>query len=196
MISPGRSWREFPQRYRLEASKCTACGKVNYPPRVVCPACRKAEFEEIVATIERLARALGQRVGYAAGEGTFAPGGSLSNLAAMLMAICCHGMDADETRWLTEEMLNSGEVWNLAEDRPEVVDKHSTGGVGDTVSLVLAPMLAAHAAIAIQIGGIGTIAPELKDRLASFGLRAMLGGFIADTVSNSRSGSPGPAPTR
>lgn len=64
-------------------------------------------------------------------------------LASMLMAICCHGMDADETRWLTEEMLNSGEVWSLAADRPEVVDKHSTGGVGDTVSLVLAPLLAA-----------------------------------------------------
>jgi len=48
MISPGRSWREFPQRYRLEAAKCTACGKVNYPPRVVCPACRKTEFETVV----------------------------------------------------------------------------------------------------------------------------------------------------
>ena len=61
-------------------------------------------------------------------------------LAAMLMAICCRGMDAEETRWLTEEMLHSGEVWELKNDRPGVMDKHSTGGVGDTVSLILAPL--------------------------------------------------------
>jgi uncharacterized OB-fold protein len=48
MISPGRSWREFPQRYRLEAAKCTSCKKVLYPPRVVCPACKGAEFETVV----------------------------------------------------------------------------------------------------------------------------------------------------
>lgn len=48
MISPGRSWREFPQRYRLEAAKCTSCGKILYPPRVVCPECKAAEFETIV----------------------------------------------------------------------------------------------------------------------------------------------------
>ncbi len=76
-------------------------------------------------------------------------------LASMLMAICCRGMDADETRWLTEEMLNSGEVWSLADDRPEVVDKHSTGGVGDTVSLVLAPLLAAVGVPVAMMAGRG-----------------------------------------
>jgi pyrimidine-nucleoside phosphorylase len=83
--------------------------------------------------------------------------GSLSpeQLAAMLMAICCRGMDIDETRWLTEEMLRSGEVWNLAGDRPEVVDKHSTGGVGDTVSLVLAPLLAAVGVPVAMMAGRG-----------------------------------------
>jgi uncharacterized OB-fold protein len=39
MPSP-RYWREIPARYRLEASKCGGCGKVVYPPRPVCPACR------------------------------------------------------------------------------------------------------------------------------------------------------------
>jgi len=73
----------------------------------------------------------------------------------MLMAICCSGMGADETRWLTEEMLNSGEVWDLAGDRPEVVDKHSTGGVGDTVSLVLAPILAAIGVPVAMMAGRG-----------------------------------------
>ena len=63
-------------------------------------------------------------------------------LAAMLMAICCHGMSADETSWLTRDMLASGESWELRSTHPDAVDKHSTGGVGDTVSLVLAPLLA------------------------------------------------------
>ena len=86
-----------------------------------------------------------------ASEGSLPP----EQLAAMLMAICCRGMNVDETRWLTEEMLNSGEVWNLAGDRPEVVDKHSTGGVGDTVSLVLAPMLAAIGVPVAMMAGRG-----------------------------------------
>lgn len=76
-------------------------------------------------------------------------------LAAMLMAICCKGMSGEETRWLTEEMLNSGKVWNLGADRPDVVDKHSTGGVGDTVSLVLAPLLAAVGVPVAMMAGRG-----------------------------------------
>ncbi len=47
MISPGRSWREFPQRYRLEAAKCEACEKIHYPPRVVCSKCGGSTFEDI-----------------------------------------------------------------------------------------------------------------------------------------------------
>jgi uncharacterized OB-fold protein len=47
MISPGRSWREFPQRYRLEAAKCEACGKIHYPPRVACSKCGGTTFENI-----------------------------------------------------------------------------------------------------------------------------------------------------
>jgi thymidine phosphorylase len=86
-----------------------------------------------------------------ASDGSLPP----EQLAAMLMAICCCGMDADETRWLTEEMLNSGETWGLAADRPEVVDKHSTGGVGDTVSLVLAPLLAAVGLPVAMMAGRG-----------------------------------------
>ena len=76
-------------------------------------------------------------------------------LAAMLMAICCRGMDAEETRWLTDEMLHSGEAWNLAADRPEVIDKHSTGGVGDTVSLILAPLLSAVGVPVAMMAGRG-----------------------------------------
>ena len=59
------------------------------------------------------------------------------------MAATIRGLDVDETRWLTVAMLESGERWNLAAEGTGVVDKHSTGGVGDKVSLVLAPLLAA-----------------------------------------------------
>lgn len=44
MFSPARAWREYPQRYRLEASKCTKCGKILYPPRLICPECGAREF--------------------------------------------------------------------------------------------------------------------------------------------------------
>lgn len=76
-------------------------------------------------------------------------------LAAMLMAICCRGMSVDETHWLTEAMLRSGETWDLADANPAVVDKHSTGGVGDTVSLVLAPLLAALGVPVAMMAGRG-----------------------------------------
>jgi pyrimidine-nucleoside phosphorylase len=88
---------------------------------------------------------------------TGASDGSLppEQLAAMLMAICWRGMNDQETQWLTEEMLHSGEAWQLASDRPDLVDKHSTGGVGDTVSLVLAPLLAACGVPVAMMAGRG-----------------------------------------
>jgi uncharacterized OB-fold protein len=47
MFSPAIAWREYPQKYRLEAARCTGCGKILYPPRVVCPACRCREFSTV-----------------------------------------------------------------------------------------------------------------------------------------------------
>jgi uncharacterized OB-fold protein len=44
---PARYWREIPQRYRLEAGKCKRCGKVCFPPRLVCPKCGSREFETV-----------------------------------------------------------------------------------------------------------------------------------------------------
>ena len=43
-IGSPRYWREIPQRYRYEAEKCTKCGKIFFPPRMVCSACRNREF--------------------------------------------------------------------------------------------------------------------------------------------------------
>lgn len=47
MPNPARYWREIPQRYRLEAAKCTKCGEVFFPPRLVCSKCRSRRFETV-----------------------------------------------------------------------------------------------------------------------------------------------------
>jgi pyrimidine-nucleoside phosphorylase len=63
-------------------------------------------------------------------------------MAAMLMAIYFRGLDAAETRALTLAMRDSGDALKFPRDKRPLVDKHSTGGVGDKVSLPLAPLLA------------------------------------------------------
>ena len=47
-LTTARYWREIPQRYRMEAGKCSACGTVHFPPRRVCMECGKREFETVV----------------------------------------------------------------------------------------------------------------------------------------------------
>lgn len=75
--------------------------------------------------------------------------------AALTMAVFLNGMTNDETASLALAMRDSGDVLSWQElDRP-VVDKHSTGGVGDKVSLMLAPMLAACGAYVPMISGRG-----------------------------------------
>jgi pyrimidine-nucleoside phosphorylase len=63
-------------------------------------------------------------------------------MAAMLMAIYFRGLNTKETRALTLAMRNSGDLLKFPKDKRPLVDKHSTGGVGDKVSLPLAPLLA------------------------------------------------------
>lgn len=64
-------------------------------------------------------------------------------ISAWLMAVYFNGLNEDETVFLTEALINSGEVIDLKELAKDVVDKHSTGGVGDKVTLTLIPLLAA-----------------------------------------------------
>ena len=47
MIGSPRFWREVPQRYRYEAGKCTKCGKVFFPPRLICNECHGREFTKV-----------------------------------------------------------------------------------------------------------------------------------------------------
>ena len=76
-------------------------------------------------------------------------------MAAFLMAVNCRGMSTAETRALTLAMRDSGTVLEFPEDDRPIVDKHSTGGVGDKVSLVLAPLLACLGCRVPMISGRG-----------------------------------------
>jgi pyrimidine-nucleoside phosphorylase len=76
-------------------------------------------------------------------------------LAAFLMAAAIRGLDDGETEALTLAMLDSGERWDLAAEVPALVDKHSTGGVGDKVSLLLSPLLAACGRPVVMLTGRG-----------------------------------------
>ena len=82
---------------------------------------------------------------------------SEGQVAAMAMAILLRGMDTAETVALTEAMTHSGTVldWHHAGLQGPVLDKHSTGGVGDKVSLLLAPIVAACGGVVPMVSGRG-----------------------------------------
>jgi len=78
-----------------------------------------------------------------------------AHISAFAMAVYFNGMSLEEKTRLTEAMRDSGETLTWADLPGPVVDKHSTGGVGDTVSLMLGPMLAACGAYVPMISGRG-----------------------------------------
>src|SRR5438034_7234675 len=75
-------------------------------------------------------------------------------MAALAMAVCFQGMNFDETMWLTRAMVESGRVvrWKPGNF---LADKHSTGGIGDKVSLILAPLVACCGVRVPMISGRG-----------------------------------------
>ncbi|MEO8030543.1 MAG: thymidine phosphorylase [Gemmatimonadota bacterium] len=76
-------------------------------------------------------------------------------IAALLMAIVWRGLEPDELAALTDGMLNSGASLEFAPGMGPRIDKHSTGGVGDKVSLVLAPLVAACGVAVPMMSGRG-----------------------------------------
>jgi thymidine phosphorylase len=76
-------------------------------------------------------------------------------MSALLMAIFFNGLDAGELRTWTAAMIDSGDRLDLSAIARPTVDKHSTGGVGDKVSLILAPLVASCGAAVPQLSGRG-----------------------------------------
>ena len=76
-------------------------------------------------------------------------------MAAMAMAIYLNGMSFQETAWLTDAMMRSGDLLDTSHISLPKADKHSTGGIGDKVSLVLAPLIACCDIAVPMISGRG-----------------------------------------
>ncbi len=76
-------------------------------------------------------------------------------MTALLMAIYFQGLDEEETLYLTEAYLQSGEILDLSGIDGKKIDKHSTGGVGDKVSIILAPLVASLGVVVPMMSGRG-----------------------------------------
>ncbi len=91
-------------------------------------------------------------------------------MSALAMAICLCGMNENESFYLTDAMMRSGDVVNLDRFGNLSVDKHSTGGVGDKTTLIVAPIVASLGAVVAKMSGRGLgFTGGTVDKLESLG---------------------------
>jgi thymidine phosphorylase len=90
-----------------------------------------------------------------------------SQMAAFAMAVLLNGMNRDEIRVMTDAMIASGERMSFAGLGKRTVDKHSTGGVGDKITLPLAPLVAAFGVAVPQLSGRGLGTPAARSTSSS-----------------------------
>ncbi len=76
-------------------------------------------------------------------------------MSAWLMAVCFQGLNDQETAYLTQSFINSGDILDFSSISQNIADKHSTGGVGDKVTLVLIPILAQLGVYTAKLSGRG-----------------------------------------
>ena len=96
-------------------------------------------------------------------------------MSSLLMAICINFMTAREPGYLTNAMMNSGDVLDLSQLGGTTVDKHSTGGIGDKTTLIVAPIVASLGGVVAKMSGRGLgFTGGTIDKLESVGVKVEL----------------------